>query len=1113
MATAPCPACHSQNPLGTSLCSSCGRSIAQICYQCGFENPGIFRFCGACGARLLGVADGSLGGGESRAQRTGREGERRHLSVMFCDLMDSTALSEELDPEDLRDTVKAYQEVCNRVIRRFEGSVAQYLGDGILAYFGYPVAHEDDARRAAKAGLEITREIRTLNRRLGREGDAELSVRIGIHTGLVVVGEVGAGDKRERLAMGQTPNIAARLQGLAKSNGVIISGATERLVRGFFRLEEAGDAVLKGVSRPVQIFHVKAVSGHLRALGPAAGWTPLVARERKLSLLLECWKRAEEGSGQTVLLRGEAGIGKSRLVEVFKEELGGKDYQLWELQSASYHQNSAFFPLTEALHRRLRRQGTASPEDEIRNLEEELRRLLFSVEQALPLLAQLLSLPLPAPYEPVRLAPTRLRRQTLEMLVRWVERLADRRPLLLVAEDLHWMDPSTVEFLGLLAERSPGTQLMLLATIRPDFQPGWAGREAVREVTINRLTTADSRALVRRLVGDRPLPDAVVAELAGRSDGNPLFLEELTKTFLESLEDRGEDRVAFSSEDPLRWLEIPHRLHDSLLARLDRLGGAKDVAQLGAILGRSFRLDFLRAVSTLESQELEENLERLVDADMLIPKDELDRVSYQFKHALLQEAAYQSLLKKQRRRYHWQVVQALEEHFPETVETEPEVLAHHCTEARLEKPAISYWQLAGELSAQRFANLEAQRHLHRGLELISAQPESSERDQRELPFQVILAPALIATRGFTAPEVEEAHLRARDLARQQPATPFAHGALRGLQRLHTARGDFQKARELGEEFQALARKSGDADLLAEAHLTLGAPLWHLGQLVEAQEQLEQALAHYEARQGLGQQAYLDAISPLVSCRVYSSYALWLLGYPDRAQATMDLNLAWARKLTHPMSLAVAHIGAAQVQVFRRQADEALAHTEAGIHLAQEHRIPTWKEMGLILKGRALAEKGAVESGMEFLTEGLEGWKASGVGFGYPLFLTLLAQVHRLAGDEDAALRQLERASSEVERTGECYLQAEIHRERGEILWSKGGDFSTQAISEIQKAVSIARQQQARSLELRAMVALTRIEEGYSDDLAAIVAGMEEGAGSVDHREALELLGQDAGASH
>ena len=1027
--------------------------------------------------------------------------------------MDSTALSEELDPEDLRDTVKAYQEVCNRVIRRFEGSVAQYLGDGILAYFGYPVAHEDDARRAAKAGLEIAREIRTLNRRLGRQGDAELSVRIGIHTGLVVVGEVGAGDKKEHLAMGQTPNIAARLQGLAKPNGVVISGATERLVRGFFRLEEAGGAALKGISRPVQVFHVKAASGHLRALGPAAGWTPLVARERKLALLLECWKRAEQGNGQAVLLRGEAGIGKSRLVEVFKEELGGKDYQLWELQSASYHQNTAFFPLTEALHRRLHQQGTTTLEDEVRALEEELRQLLLPVDRVLPLLAHLLSLPLPPPYEAVRLAPTRLRQETLEILVRWVERLADHRPLLLVAEDLHWMDPSTVEFLGLLAERSRRTQMMLLATIRPDFQPGWARREVVKEVTINRLTATDSRALVHRIIGDQALPDAAVAELINRGDGNPLFLEELTKTLLESLADRGKSGAALDSEDPLRSLEIPHRLHDSLLARLDRLGAAKDVAQLGAILGRSFRLDVLRSVSTLKVQELEENLERLVDADMLVPKDELDRVSYQFKHSLLQETAYQSLLKKQRRRYHWQVVQALEENFPETVESEPEVLAHHCTEARLENPAISYWQLAGERSAQRFANLEAQRHLHRGLELLSAQPESSERDQRELPFQVILAPTLIATRGFTAPEVEKAHLRARDLARRQPAAPLAHGALRGLQRLHTARGDFLKARELGEEFVALARQSGDADLLAEAHLTLGAPLWHLGRLVEAQEQLERALAHYESREGMAQTAYLDAISPPVSCRVYSSYALWLLGFPDRARATTDLNLAWARKLTHPMSLAVAHIGAAQVQIFRRQADEALAHTEAGIHLAQEHRIPTWREMGLILKGRALAEKGEVEMGMSFLTEGLEGWRASGVGFGYPLFLTLKAQVHRLAGEGEAALHQLERASAEVQRTGERYLEAEIHRERGELLWSQGGGSAAQAAPELETAIGIAQGQKARSLELRATVALARIEERHRPRLGTLVEGMEEeSASSVDYRDALALLGRGRSGS-
>ncbi|MCB1036095.1 MAG: AAA family ATPase, partial [Acidobacteria bacterium] len=972
MLTAPCPSCSSANPLGEPLCSACGESFRLTCSTCGFENPCLLRFCGACGAAL------SLGREETTgAVSTGvdREGERRHLSVMFCDLMDSTALSEELDPEDLRDTVKAYQEVCSQVIHRFEGSIAQYLGDGILAYFGYPVAHEDDARRAAKAGLEITRQIRTLNRRLGRHGEAELAVRIGIHTGLVVVGEVGAGEKRERLAMGQTPNIAARLQGLARPNGVVISGATERLVRRFFRIEEAGKTALKGVSRPIQVFRVMDATSRLRGLGPAAELTPLVARERKLALLLECWQKAELGQGQIVLLRGEAGIGKTRLVEVFKEELGGRDHRLWELQSASYHQNSAFFPLTEALHRMLRRSRSTSPEEETQRLERTLRRLLLPVNEAMPLLTSLLSLPLPPGFEPVSLPPTRQRRETLEMLAQWVERLADRQPLLLVAEDLHWMDPSTVEFLGLLAERCRGSKLMLLATFRPDFQPGWAGREGVKEVSVNRLTAADGRVLAEQLVGDHPLPKAVIAELVNRSDGNPLFLEELTKTFLESVTEQGETAGQRAGSDLLRSLEIPHRLHDSLLARLDRLGSAKDVAQLGAILGRSFRLDLLRAVSTAEPRDLEESLERLVDADMLIPRNDLDQVSYQFKHSLLQETAYQSLLKKQRRRLHWQVVQALERSFPATGEAEPEVLAHHCTEAQLVEPAIRYWRQAGQRAVERFANQEALRHLGRGLELVQAQPASAERNRLELPYRIIIAPAMMATRGLAAPEVQETYERARKLSLDQPGDALNHAALRGLLRFATARGEFQHAEQLSRRFLDAAKEADKPELLAEAHWITGSNLFHLGRAREAERHLARARKYFDAERRVPE-AFQHAVHPAVSCRVYSSYCLWLMGRPRMALATARENLGLARELENPMSEAVAFIASALVHLFLRRPAETQAHARAGMDLASLHQIPHWREMGAVLLGWALCEQGKMSEGLEAIEGGIAGWRAS-----------------------------------------------------------------------------------------------------------------------------------------
>lgn len=1105
------------------------------CQSCHFENPEGFRFCGQCGHRLAVVTASGQQTVETRILNLSQShavAERRHLSVMFCDLVNSTGLAEELDPEDLRDTVRAYQEVCSRIISRFEGSIAQYLGDGILAYFGYPLAHEDDGRRAVKAALEIVQEVAYLSQQLGRSGSSRLAVRIGIHTGLAVVGEVGAGVKRENLAVGQTPNVAARLQGLAEADGIVISEATQALVVGFFDLEPVGRHTLKGVSAPMHVFRVLGSSSAGR--GTVAHVTPLVARQGPMAQLEEAWNRVEEGQGQVALIRGEAGIGKSRLLDAFKERIGERPYRLFEIGSSSYHQYSAFRPLVEALRQRLRRpvgksmaarsrdRSPGSGEDPSvvswEDLEDLLRRYHLLDQDSLALFGRLLSLP-PSQETPLPpLPPNVLRQRTLELLVELSLRMAERRPLLMVAEDLHWMDPSTVELLGLLASRAGEARLLLVLTYRPSFQVPWEPPAAAVHLHLERLTTDEARDVVTAMPGGAQLPEEVVAALATKGDGNPLYLEELTRTFLESLEEKRAESGEVSLDDVVRTLAVPTRLHDSLMARLDRLGTAKEVVQLSATLGRSFGLDLLRAVSTLDREDLEMCLERLVEADLLVPLQGTSQAGYRFRHAMIQEAAYQALLLKQRRQYHWQVVQALEEEFPTAREREPELLAHHATEAQLFQKAIAYWQTAGQQAAERFANLEALRHLDRGLKLLEQYPESQERDCSELPYRLLQAPALMATQGFVAPAVEEVYLRARELSRAVADRSLNRAALRGLLRFHNARGELETVGSLSREMLRLGEESQDPEWIAEARWNLGASLWHRGRPAEALELLEPALAYFEEaeqRSGRGLGASPSAISPGTSCRLYCAYCLWFLGFPTRSLRTARENLELARKTSQPMDLTVAQVAVALIHLWRRDWPEAQAAAAEARSLARQHTIPHMKELALVLQGSALAATVGPGRGIEKMRQGRRGWEASGLGFARPLIRMLLAEALLRRAEGEADLEEAEEllglAQEAAERTGEIYLLPEILRLQGELLVSRNAD-AQEAREAFEESLELAREQQARSLELRAATSLARLDADQLRNLEDVLESFTEGRETRDQLEAEELLAGDEAIS-
>jgi class 3 adenylate cyclase len=626
------------------------------------------------------------------------DAERRQLTVLFCDLVDSTTLSSQLDPEELREVVRAYQDTCAKVIARFEGHIAQYLGDGLLVYFGYPLAHEDDAQRAVRAGLGIVEAIGQLNTRLKEERGVQLAVRLGVHTGLVVVGEVGGGTRQEQLALGETPNLAARLQGIAAPNTLVISAATLHLLGGFFAYQSLGTLLLKGFAQPLEVYQVLSEStarSRLEAAG-RTGLTPLVGREQEVGLLLERWAQVKDGLGQVVLLSGEAGIGKSRLVQVLKEHVAAEP-QAWltPCQCLPYHRNTALYPWIDLLERvALGFEREESPQQKLRKLEGFVVQYGLPLAEAVPLFAALLALPLPDTYAPLTISPEQQKQQILHALLMILRRIAAHQPVLFVMEDLHWVDPTTLEFLSLLVDQGPTARILALFTFRPDFSPPWTGRSHLTQMTLPRLPRRQAAEMMDRVAHSKTLPAEVMEQIVAKTDGVPLFVEELTKMVLESglLHER-EDR--YELQGPLPPLAIPATLHDSLMARLDHLATVKGLAQLGATLGREFSYDLLQAVSPWEEGTLRHGLQQLVAAELLYQQGLPPQATYLFKHALIQEAAYQSLLRSTRQRHHQRIAQVLEGRFPEIVETQPELLAHHYTEAGLLAHAIPYWQRAG----------------------------------------------------------------------------------------------------------------------------------------------------------------------------------------------------------------------------------------------------------------------------------------------------------------------------------------------------------------------------------------------------------------------------------
>ena len=943
------------------------------------------------------------------------EPERRQLTVMYCDLVGSTDLAVRLDAEDFRDVVTSFLVCCADVVRRFDGYVARYMGDGLLVYFGYPEASEHDAERAILAGLGIISAVHALSPRSG----LTLQTRIGIATGNVVVGElVGAGASQERAVVGEAAHLGARLQGLAEPNSVLVSDATFRLAHGFFEWLDLGRLTLKGFAEPVQVWQAlreRQVASRFEASHAAHELSPLVDRLDEQALLSSCWSRVEAREGQVVQLSGEAGIGKSRLVASTLASLTGKSYLALRYYSSPYHQNSPLHPVITQIQRAAQLLHDEPLDAKLDKIEDLLLRTGASVKATAPLLAWLLSLPATPRYSPLNLRPQQLKVRTLETLEAWLFGLTAKQSTIIVFEDLHWADPTTVELLDRLVKRVRELPILLLMTFRPEFISPWEKLPEVKTLTLYRLPESDCMHLAKGLAGAGKMPDAVLNRIVAHAGGVPLFLEELTKAVLQTRDPRGKNQGPGTKGSPGN-VQVPATLYDALMARLDRLGRWKEVAQIGALVGRTFSYRTIAALVP-SGEEIAEALQQLVAAGIVQCAGRPPDAVYTFKHALVQDVAAASLLRSRRQSLHAHIARKLESEFPQTALTEPELLAWHYMSAGLVEPAIGWWLEAGKRALQRSANLEAIHHLEAGLELVGTLPDGPQRNRRELDLQTHLGAAYTAAKGFAATEVREAYARAQSLCERLEDPRQIFPVLRGLWVYHLVRAHWPTARDLGKQMLELGEQENDVGYQLEGHRSLGMTLLWLGQFRSAHDHLQKGRCLYDPDQHQ-RHAVLYGNDPGVACLVHEAYALWMLGCPDQALVASEKALALARLRMHPFSMAQALIYGAFIHRIRREAQHVLRLADEAVQLAGDHGFPFWLAEARMLKGWALSERGEPAKGLAQLESGLAEFLDTGALMDRPRWLSVLAEARGKCNEFNSGLQAVSQGLAVLKKSDE-----------------------------------------------------------------------------------------------
>ena len=1080
-----CPSCNAENQPTAKFCVECGTAFQTPCMKCGFKNPPTARFCQECGVALSAPVQPPVAE-TSPVQPREVAGERRHLTMLFCDLVGSTQIAAQLDPEEWRETVGGYHRAAAEAITRFGGHVAKYLGDGLMAFFGYPEAHDNDAERAARAGLAILDAITKLNELSGRP---ELAARVGIDSGAVVVG-VGAGKDAD--VFGDAPNIAARVQEVAAPGTVLITEDTHRLVSGLFVVEARGAPALKGIERPVQLYRViqpSGVRGRLEAAVATRGLTPFVGREDELRSLTNRWEHVVDGEGQVALIIGEAGIGKSRLVQRFHEQITGTPHSWIEAAAGAFFQNTPFYPVTEMLKQALAWRGNESAEEQLTLLEPRLELAALNPAEAIPLLAPLLNLPLPPKYPPSPLSPEQQRRRLLAALVELALGLARVQPTVITIEDLHWADPSTLELIQLLVEQGARARLLLLYTARPEFRAQWPLRAHHTQITLSRLSSRNVRTMVQEVAARTALSEETIAAVVERTGGVPLFVEELTRAVVES------------SEAKRTGHEIPVTLHDSLMARLDRLGPAKEVIQVGSVIGSEFSYELLSAAHPLAEADLQLALRGLADAELLYVRGIAPEATYLFKHALIRDAAYEALLKTRRKELHRLVARAIDEKFPALKEAHPEVLARHWTEAGETEPALAQWSRAAEAAEARNAFREILESRRQALALLNLLPESPEREVREFELRLRVYTMLLATRGFAAPETIDAIERVAALAEKSGNRVHLFSWVSTRCFTSLVSGDLPAAGVLADQALDLAVREGSSTLLGAAHAGQIQTRHFRGDLAGVEKHFTAGLAFFE-------DPLLRQVSSAIGMSAFgtASYNAWTLGRAGVARERMAQMMAFANG-NHPYEAALSGVHSAQLRVYLREYEQAKALATRALELSEKNQFPDFKAICRCICGRAVTQLGRATDGVELIRQGVARLIEMGNRVGITTWTTWLAAAQEREGAIVDALATVEQALQA--NPDELAYRPEALRLRGELRLKLGQIELAEA--GFHEAIALARTMGAKAWELRATMSLANMLAKHSrrDEarsmLAEIYGWFTEGFDTADLKDAKALL--------
>ena len=963
-------------------------------------------------------------GAEATSPVQHREAEFRQITVMFCDLVGSTQLSEKLDPEDLQKIIDSYRRECSTAIRRYGGEVARYLGDGVLAFFGWPYAHEDDAPRAVHAALEIVSVVTKISE------SVTLACRVGVCSGPVVVGEIRNSTASWSMdAVGETPNIAARLQTLAEPNTVLISESTRRLVSATFDLQGLGPQALKGITEPVRAYRVLAAksAGSRFEAAHAGTLTPLVGRSSELRLLLDRWEKVKEGDGQVILLSGIPGVGKSRLLHELKSHVEEEPHILLHHQCSPYHNQSAFHPVIEQIEQAAHLIAREADADKITKLQAYLPRSTNSSIEPLLLIANLLSISTENQQHLSELTPQQIKNRTISTLVEMLLAFSVQRPTLCIFEDAHWLDASTLELLELMISRIAHARVLLIVSSRPEFRPTWLAHANVSTHSLTRLSQAEVKTMIRDLLRGGNMPQKLVDQIIEKADGVPLFIEELTSSTLSA-----PLRETLGHTEQPASLRVPETLSDALMERLDRAAPSRRVAQIAAVIGREFSDDLLSAAARIDEEDMQSALSLLEQADIIYRVGISPFVRFAFKHVLLRDAIYDSLLKSKRQQIHADIAAILVHDFPKLVENQPEVLALHYQEASNHQMAIRYWFESGQRALAHSANVEAIANFRKALQLLNALPETPERIKQEIDIQLALGIPLIAVRGYTAAETREAFSRARTLCLRLGDIPEYFQALFGLWGNHWMCGKNDEALRMADEFLSRSRALSDPVLLMVANRVMGSTLLTLGDFQSSASHFEETIRLSTGREE--RPLYnLYMVGPRAASLLLLSWDLWILGYPDQALSRVSEALALGKDLGHPYTVAFAHYMTSVVHLLRGDAAHALESAERSFEMSQEQRFSLYAILSRISRGRAIGELGRLGEARVELTQGIDEARRNGVGFMLPMMDSWLADVHTKTGENEYALSFVERALTNIgDVTGRSW-EAELHRQRAQIL--------------------------------------------------------------------------------